>query len=76
MTCRTRKLCVRVEAENLITGEVRHTSSAYLTSVALDENRKPKTVTALELETADDVRRNREAQRRRTQRLNLRASQP
>ena len=28
---------VRVEVENLISGEIRHTSSAYLTFVALDK---------------------------------------
>ena len=32
---------VRVEAENPITGQVRHTGSAYLTYVALDDNRRP-----------------------------------
>ena len=32
---------VRVEAENAVTGEVRHTSTAYLTMVAVDEKGKP-----------------------------------
>ena len=32
---------VRVEAENILTGEVRHTASAYLTFVALDKEGKP-----------------------------------
>ena len=32
---------VRVESENIITGEVQHTASAYLTYVALDKNSKP-----------------------------------
>ncbi len=45
------ELGVRVEAENLVSGEVRHTSSAYLTFVALDENGKPRAVPALILET-------------------------
>ena len=35
---------VRVESENTLTGEVKHTSSAHLTFVALDENRKPKRI--------------------------------
>src|SRR5512136_3233896 len=35
---------VRIEAENFMTGEVRHTASAYLTFVALDANGKPKQV--------------------------------
>ena len=34
---------VRVEAENLLTGEVRHAASAYLTYVSLDEREsRPK----------------------------------
>ncbi len=32
---------VRVETENLFTGEKRHTASAYLTFVALDRNGRP-----------------------------------
>ena len=32
---------VRVESQNLLTGEIRHTVSAYLTLVALDKNGKP-----------------------------------
>src|SRR6185436_7999173 len=48
---------VRVEAENPFTDEVRHTSSAYLTMVALDEEGRPTTVPPLELETADERRR-------------------
>ena len=35
---------VRVESENTLTGELKHTSSAHLTFVALDENRKPKRI--------------------------------
>jgi uncharacterized protein (TIGR00369 family) len=69
------ELGVRVEAENLVSGVVRHTASAYLTFVALDENGKPKPVPALILETADEVRRNMEAMMRRKMRLELRAAQ-
>ncbi|MFZ2950263.1 MAG: acyl-CoA thioesterase, partial [Desulfuromonadaceae bacterium] len=32
---------VRVESENPLTGKIRHTSSAYLTYVALDSERRP-----------------------------------
>ena len=32
---------VKVETENIMTGEKRHIASAYLTYVALDNNRKP-----------------------------------
>lgn len=60
---------VRVEAENFITGEVRHTASAYLTFVALDEHGKPKKVPPLQLETEDEKRRYHEAEIRRKKRL-------
>ncbi len=60
---------VRVEAENIMTGEVRHTASAYLTFVALDDNGKPKQVPPLVLETEEERRRNREAKIRREARL-------
>ena len=60
---------VRAETEDLFTGEVRHTVSAYLTYVALDENGRPKQVPPLILESEDDLRRNREGIRRREARL-------
>ncbi len=60
---------VRVEAENLFTGEVRHTASAYLTFVALDRNGRPTTVPPLTPETDEEKRRNREALQRREIRL-------
>ncbi len=60
---------VRVEAENLITGVVRHAASAYLTYVAIDLNGKPREVPPLILETEEERRRNIEARRRRDVRL-------
>lgn len=60
---------VRVEAENLMTGEVRHTGSAYLTFVALDKDRNPIPVPPLLLETEEDFRREAEARDRRKSRL-------
>lgn len=61
---------VRVETENLMTGEVLHTASAYLTYVALDEHRRPKEeVPKLIVESQDEIRRNREASARRSARL-------
>jgi acyl-CoA hydrolase len=60
---------VRVEAENVRTGEVTHTSTAYLTMVAMDEDGRPSTVPPVEPETADEQRRAREAQLRRDNRL-------
>jgi uncharacterized protein (TIGR00369 family) len=60
---------VRVEAENLLTGVVEHTASAYLTFVSLDEKGKPREVPPLVLETEEDERRNTEAGKRREVRL-------
>jgi uncharacterized protein (TIGR00369 family) len=66
---------VHVEAENVFTGEVRHTASAYLTFVSLDEKGKPKQIPPLILETEPEKRRNREAQIRREDRLRQRKSE-
>jgi len=60
---------VRVEAENAVTAEVRHTSTAYLTMVAVDESGEPIEVPPLVPETADEERRQREAETRRRNRL-------
>jgi len=60
---------VRAETEDVITGQIRHTASAYLTFVALDGNRRPKEVPPLILESQDEIRRNREARARRETRL-------
>ena len=63
---------VRVEAENPRTGEVRHTSTAYLTMVALDDEGRPTEVPPLAVESDDERRREREAELRRQNRLNER----
>ena len=60
---------VRVEAENPFTGESRHTSSAYLTMVAVDDEGRPGAVPAFNAATATEQRREREAQLRRANRL-------
>ncbi len=60
---------VRVSAENPLTGEVRHTNSAYVTIVALDEHGAPVAVPPLVAETPEEQRREREAQVRRANRL-------
>ncbi|MBN1367314.1 MAG: acyl-CoA thioesterase [Dehalococcoidales bacterium] len=60
---------VRVETENPITEEIRHTASAYLTYVALDKSGKPTKLPPLILETATDKRRNKQAKARRALRL-------
>jgi acyl-CoA hydrolase len=60
---------VRVEAENPFTGDARHTSSAYLTMVAIDEQGRPRAVPPFVAESATEQRREREAQLRRGNRL-------
>ena len=56
---------IRIEAENLETGERRHTNSCYFTMVALDQFGKPTPVPKLILETDIEKRRFREGQIRR-----------
>jgi acyl-CoA hydrolase len=60
---------VRVEAENAVTGEVRHTSSTYLTMVAVDGEGTPQQVPPLIVEGMVEERRQREAETRRRNRL-------
>jgi acyl-CoA hydrolase len=64
---------VRVESENPRTGEIHHTNTAYLTMVALSEDGKPTPVAPLIAETPTEVRRMREAELRRANRLQERA---
>jgi acyl-CoA hydrolase len=63
---------VRVEAENPLTGERRHCSSAYLTFVALDEEDHRVAVPALIPENENQRRRYEEAKARRLFRLERR----
>jgi acyl-CoA hydrolase len=60
---------VRVESEIVRSGEVTHTSTAYLTMVALDDEGRPTGVPAIRAETPEEKRRAREAQLRRDNRL-------
>ncbi|MGH2829547.1 MAG: hotdog domain-containing protein [Actinomycetota bacterium] len=60
---------VRVEAENSVTGERRHVSSAYLVFVALDAEGKPSPVPRLEAETDEERRRMEDAKIRRRHRI-------
>jgi acyl-CoA hydrolase len=61
---------VRVLAESPRTGEVRHTNSAYITMVAVDEHGRPVPgVPGLKCESPEELRREREAQVRRANRL-------
>ena len=63
---------VRVESENPLNGETRHTASAFLTYVALDKTGRPTEVAPLVLDTDEEKRRNRDAQARRKARLRIR----
>lgn len=63
---------VKVCVENLMTGDVRHTSSAYLTIVALTRDGKKVGLPPVIPETEAEKRRYEEAGRRREYRLALR----
>ncbi|MGO9976931.1 MAG: acyl-CoA thioesterase [Solirubrobacteraceae bacterium] len=65
---------VRVEAEDPRTGETIHTSTAYLTMVAVDDDGRPTPVPPLIAKTATEERRMREAELRRANRLSERDS--
>jgi uncharacterized protein (TIGR00369 family) len=56
---------IRVTAENIKTGEQRHTNTSYFTMVAKDDEGKPTLVPRLLLETEEEVRRFLEAMKRR-----------
>ena len=55
---------VRIESENPITGRIHHTASAYLTFVALNDNRKPKRVDSINPESEEEKRRFMEGKKR------------
>jgi len=64
---------VEVYSENAMTEERKHTTSAYVTFVAIDQfTKQPKPVAPLILKTAEERRRFREAAKRRKIRLALR----
>jgi acyl-CoA hydrolase len=63
---------VRVEAEDLTTGALYHTNSAYLTMVAIDERGRPVEVPPLLVDDDVERRREREAQLRRSSALDER----
>jgi acyl-CoA hydrolase len=64
---------VEVYSENVLTGERKHTTTACVTFVAIDENtRLPKVVPPLILRTPEEKRRYRVAGERRKVRLELR----
>lgn len=64
---------VEVYSENVLTGEKKHTTSAFVTFVAIDEHtRKPKPVPPLIVKTTEEKKRFEEAGARREVRLALR----
>ena len=60
---------VRVEAEDARTGSRRHTTTAYVTMVALDDEGRPTPVPDVLTESPAEERRRREAELRRANRL-------
>jgi acyl-CoA hydrolase len=64
---------VKVFSENALTGERKHTTTAYVTFVAIDAvTKQPRLVAPLVLRTAEEKRRWREAGVRRKSRLAIR----
>ena len=63
---------VKIFVENLRTGMMRHTSSAYLTFVAIDSDGNRVPIPPVKPESDDEQRRYREAGERRQYRLELR----
>src|SRR5579872_7175891 len=63
---------VKVETENLLTGKRLHTCSAYLTFVALGDDKKATAIPPVIPETEEEKRRYREAGERREYRLAMR----
>ena len=56
---------IKVIAEDVRTGSVKHTNTSYFTMVAKDDNGRPTPVPGLLLETPDDTRRFLEAIKRK-----------
>lgn len=65
---------VKVTSENPYTGEVRTTTKAYLTFVALDDLGRPVEVPPLKPETPDEIRRYENAKKRVQMKKDVRSS--
>ena len=48
---------VRIDAESPLTGDVRHTATAYLTFVAIDDSNRPSKIAKIVPESDDEKRR-------------------
>ncbi len=55
---------VRIDTENRKTGKLKHTASAYLTFVAIDENGKTIKVPQVDAQSEEEQRRFKEGQKR------------
>ena len=60
---------VKIESENPLTGKIKHTASAHLTFVSLDEDGSPKSIDNIIPESKDEKRRYDEGKERHAQRL-------
>jgi acyl-CoA hydrolase len=60
---------VNIEAENLVTGQRRHTNSCYVTFVAIDKEGRPVSVPPVVPDTDEEKRRYENAKVRRARRL-------
>ena len=65
---------VDVQSEDLLTGERRQTSTAYVTFVAIDKSGRPVPVPPLRIETEEERREAKAAEARRAERLKARAA--
>ena len=66
---------VRVEAMDVLSGQVTHTNSAYLVYVALDENLQPVEVPPLVATSTEEERRMEEGRQRQMERLQKRRAE-
>lgn len=64
---------VKVHVEDLMTGQIKHTTTAYLTFVAVDGKGSKVKVAPIRPETEDEKRRYEQAEERRKIRLELKA---
>jgi len=70
------EVSVEVHAENLLSGAITHTNSAFLVFVALTAKGKPSAVPPLLLETEEDRAVWKQAEARQRYRLSQRAGRP
>jgi len=63
---------VRIESENPFSGNIKHTASAYLTFVSLDEDNKPQKVGMVKPQSDVELRRFNDGEQRYIRRKNRR----